>query len=40
MSTEIFNRAGDSITTEDETLLLDSIHRWLDRDVKDKVMAL
>ena len=40
MSTEIFNRAGDSITTEDETLLLDSIRRWLNRDVKDKVMAL
>jgi len=40
MSEEIFNRAGDSITREDERMLLDSIQRWLDRDVKDKVMDL
>ena len=40
MSEEIFNRAGDSITREEEEMLLDSVRRWLDRDVKDKVMEM
>jgi len=40
MSADIINRAGESFSAEDEQLILDSIRSWLDRDVKDKVMAL
>ncbi|MDE0193805.1 MAG: acyl-CoA dehydrogenase family protein, partial [Gammaproteobacteria bacterium] len=32
--------SNDPISTEDETQLLDAIDRWLERDVRDKVMAL
>ncbi|MYJ76303.1 MAG: acyl-CoA dehydrogenase [Gammaproteobacteria bacterium] len=31
---------NEPISTEDETRLLDAIDRWLERDVRDKVMAL
>jgi alkylation response protein AidB-like acyl-CoA dehydrogenase len=38
--TEILtNRTGESITREDEQLLLDAVQRWLDREVRDKVLA-
>jgi alkylation response protein AidB-like acyl-CoA dehydrogenase len=37
---EVLNRAGESFSQEDETLILDAITRWLERDVKDKVLAL
>jgi alkylation response protein AidB-like acyl-CoA dehydrogenase len=40
MSADILNRAGISFSAEDEQLILDSIRSWLDREVKDKVMAL
>ena len=32
--------ANESITTEDEVQMLDAIDKWLERDVRDKVMAL
>ena len=32
--------AHESITAEDETQILDAIGKWLERDVRDKVMAL
>ena len=32
--------SNESITTEDETQILDAIDRWLERDVRDKVMDL
>ena len=32
--------AHESITAEDETQILDAIDKWLERDVRDKVMAL
>ena len=31
---------NESISSEDETQMLDAIDRWLERDVRDKVMAL
>ena len=34
------SRSGDTITAEDEQRILDTITRWLDRDVKDQVSAL
>ncbi len=37
---ELSNRSGDSITTEDEAQILHTITRWLDREVKDKVLEL
>ena len=40
MSDEMQNRAGEHVSSEDETQILDAIGKWLDRDVKDKVMAL
>ncbi len=40
MAEEMLNRAGESFSAEDERLMLDNISRWLEREVKDKVMAL
>jgi alkylation response protein AidB-like acyl-CoA dehydrogenase len=37
---EVLNRAGESFTKEDEDQILDAIGRWLERDVKDKVLDL
>ena len=34
------NRNGETITTEDESQILDTILKWLDRDVRDKVLDL
>ncbi len=38
--TELSNRNGETISTEDEAGILATIDRWLDRDVKDKVLEL
>ena len=38
--THIRNRDGETTTTEEETQILDSISKWLSRDVKDKVLEL
>jgi alkylation response protein AidB-like acyl-CoA dehydrogenase len=38
--TEITNRNGEFITREDEAQILNAIAKWLDRDVRDKVLAL
>ena len=40
MAVEMLNRAGEGFSSEDEQQMLDAIRRWLDRDVKDKVMEL
>ena len=40
MAVEMLNRAGEGFSADDEQQMLDAIRRWLDRDVKDKVMAL
>ena len=40
MENEIHNRNGESISIEDENQILDSVQKWLDRDVKDKVLEL
>ncbi len=40
MNNEIHNRNGESISIEDENQILDSVQKWLDRDVKDKVLEL
>lgn len=40
MGSEIPTRTGDKFTTEDEDQILDTIGKWLDRDVRDKVLAL
>ncbi len=40
MSEIITNRNGESITREEETQILDTINKWLDRDVRDKVLEL
>ena len=40
MNEILTNRAGESITAEDERQLLDAVQRWLDREVRDKVLAL
>ncbi len=40
MTQEIVNRSGEIYTTEDENQILDAVEKWLDRDVKDKVLAL
>ena len=37
---EIRSRNGDAITIEDERQILDSINKWLDRDVRDQVLEL
>jgi len=36
----MLNRAGEDFAAEDEAQILDAINKWLDRDVRDKVMAL
>ena len=38
MSETSTNRAGEIITREDERQLLDTVQKWLDRDVRDKVL--
>lgn len=40
MAIEMLNRAGEEFTSDDEQQMLDAVRRWLDRDVKDKVMEL
>jgi alkylation response protein AidB-like acyl-CoA dehydrogenase len=40
MNEVLTNRDGESITVEQERQILDSINRWLDRDVRDKVLEL
>jgi hypothetical protein len=40
MNHDIQNRYGESITREDESQILDTISKWLDRDVRDKVLDL
>ena len=37
---DIVNRNGESITTDDERQILDTINKWLDRDVRDQVLEL
>jgi alkylation response protein AidB-like acyl-CoA dehydrogenase len=37
---EVLNRAGESFAQEDEDQILDAIARWLDREVKDKVLEI
>lgn len=37
---ELRNRNGETISTEDEAQILVAIAKWLDRDVKDKVLQL
>ena len=40
MTENIPNRSGDPFTTDDEFQILNTIDRWLEKDVKDKVLAL
>jgi alkylation response protein AidB-like acyl-CoA dehydrogenase len=40
MALEIPTRSGDKFTTDDESQILDTINKWLDRDVRDKVLEL
>ena len=40
MTENIPNRSGDPFTTDDEHQILNTIDRWLEKDVKDKVLAL
>ena len=40
MAEEILSRTGEAISTDDESQILDAITKWLDRDVKDNVLAL
>ena len=40
MADELRNRDGDTITREEEAQILDTIEKWLERDVKDQVLAL
>ena len=40
MTEEIPNRSGDAFTTDDESQILNAIDKWLDKEVKDKVLAL
>jgi alkylation response protein AidB-like acyl-CoA dehydrogenase len=40
MSETLTNRAGESITREDEQQLLDTVQKWLDRDVRGKVLEM
>ncbi len=37
---ELRNRNGETITSEDEKQILDTIEKWLEREVKDKVLEL
>jgi len=40
MTMDIPTRSGDKFTTDDESQMLDTINKWLDRDVRDKVLEL
>ena len=40
MSENLANRAEKIISQEDEGQLLDAVQKWLDRDVRDKVLEL
>ncbi len=40
MSETLTSRVGEIITREDERQLLDTVQKWLDRDVRDKVLEL
>jgi alkylation response protein AidB-like acyl-CoA dehydrogenase len=40
MTQEIPTRSGEQFDTDDELQILDAITKWLDRDVKDNVLAL
>ena len=40
MADELRNRDGETITREEEAQILDTIEKWLERDVKDQVLAL
>ncbi|MBV1879472.1 MAG: acyl-CoA dehydrogenase family protein [Pseudomonadales bacterium] len=40
MADEILTRTGEKFDSDDEVQILDAIAKWLDRDVKDKVLAL
>ncbi len=40
MNETLVSRTGDSITREDEQQLLDGVRRWLDREVRDKVLEM
>ena len=40
MTLEIPTRSGDKFTTDDERQILDTINKWLDRDVRDNVLEL
>ena len=40
MAYDIPTRAGAKFNSDDESQILDAITKWLDRDVKDKVLAL
>jgi alkylation response protein AidB-like acyl-CoA dehydrogenase len=37
---ENMNRSGENFSSDDEEQILDAIRKWLDRDVRDKVLAL
>ena len=40
MSSEIPTRSGDLFTLNDEKQILNSVEKWLDKEVKDQVLAL
>ena len=40
MTNEILSRTGEKLTSDDEAQILDTIAKWLDRDVKDNVLRL
>jgi alkylation response protein AidB-like acyl-CoA dehydrogenase len=40
MTLEIPTRSGDKFTTDDESQILDTINKWLDRDVRGNVLEL
>ncbi|SVB85884.1 uncharacterized protein METZ01_LOCUS238738, partial [marine metagenome] len=40
MSETLTSRVGEIITREDEQQLLDTVQKWLDRDVRDNVLEL
>ena len=40
MSSEIPTRSGDLFTLDDEKQILNSVEKWLDKEVKDQVLAL
>ena len=40
MTSEIPTRSGDIFTLDDETQILNSVEKWLDKEVKDEILAL